>query len=164
MATARTTLVLRLIAGAVLAAVLALPASAGQSASHTVTVRVNAISELTLTGGDTTLTLSTATAGRQPDPATNTDCTLAWTANPTNIRITVATNLVSPTFTLNVVAQSVTGGIAAPEVTLGNTAADLVTGVSRTTGSCTLRYTASATAVQGTGSDVHTVTYTLTAE
>jgi hypothetical protein len=136
---------------------------AAQTASHTVTVQVNAINELALTGGNITLTVSTATAGQQPDPVTNSTCTLAWTSNQATRKITVATNLATQNFTLKVLAQSVTGGTAAPEATVTNTAADLVTGVSRTTGGCTLRYTASATAAQGTGSDVHTVTYTLTA-
>jgi hypothetical protein len=146
----------------VFAAALASAAMAGPTASHTVTVQVNAINELGLTGGNITLTISTATAGQEPDPATNTACTLAWTTNQANRKITVATNLASPTFTLKVLAQSVTGGSAAPEVTLTNTATDFVTGVAKTIGGCTLGYTASATAAQGTGSDVHTVTYTLT--
>ncbi len=144
------------------AAALASAAMAAQTASHTVTVQVNAINELGLTGGDITLTISTATAGQEPDPATNTACTLAWTTNQADRKITVATNLASPTFTLKVLAQSVSGGSAAPEVTLTNTATDFVTGVAKTIGGCTLGYTASATAAQGTGSDVHTVTYTLT--
>ncbi len=144
-------------------AVLASAASAAQSASHTVTVQVNAISELTLTGGDMTLTLNTATAGGQPDSVVSAPCALAWTANQANARITVETSLASPTFTLKVVAQGLTGGAAAPEVTLSNTAADFITGAGNTTGACSLRYTAYATAAQGTGSDVHTVTYTLTA-
>ena len=155
--------VVSIVVCALLAAALASAAMAGQSASHTVTVQVNAINELALTGGNITLTISTATAGQQPDPATNSTCTLAWTANQANRKITVATSLLTQNFTLKALAQSVTGGTAAPEVTLSNTAADFVTGVSRTTGGCTLRYTASATAAQGTGSDVHTVTYTLTA-
>jgi len=47
-------------------------------------------------------------------------------------------------------------------VTLTTTAIDFVTGVATTTGTCDLSYVASATAAQGTGSDVHTVLYTLT--
>jgi hypothetical protein len=151
------------MACAVLAAVLASAGAAGPSASHTVTVQVNAISELTLAGGDVTLTTGPPVAGREPDAVANTDCALAWTSNQADMRITVATGLAAPTFVLKVVAQNVTGGTAAPEVTLSSTPADLVTGVSRTPGGCTLRYTAWATTAQGIGSDVHTVTYTLTA-
>lgn len=153
----------RLAICVVFAAALASAAVAGTTASHTVTVQVSAINELALTGGNITLTISTATAGQQPNDATNTACHLNWTTNETPRKITVATSLASPVFTLRVLAQSVSGGTAAPQVTLTNTAADFVTGISRTVGTCTLGYTASATAAQGTGSDVHTVTYTLTA-
>ena len=156
--------VLGVATAAAFLALLGSAAIAGNTASHTVTVQVNAINELALTGGNITLTVSTATAGQEPDSVTNSTCSLAWTANQANRKITVATNLATQNFTLKVLAQSVTGGTAAPEATLSNMAADFVTGVSKTTGGCTLRYTASATAAQGTGSDVHTVTYTLTAE
>jgi hypothetical protein len=145
-----------------LVAVLASGAAAGQSASHVVTVEVSAINELILTGGNITLTTSTATAGQQPEPATNTVCGLAWTANASNAKITVASSLASPMFTLRVLAQDVTGGTAAAEVTLSSVAVDFITGTGTTTGDCVLRYTAWATAPQGTGRDVHTVTYTLT--
>jgi len=155
--------VVSIVVCALLAAALASAAMAGQSASHTVTVQVNAINEIVLTGGDIALTINSATAGQQPDPATNMACTLAWTATPANTKITVATSLASPTFTLRILAQSVTGGTAAPEVTLTSTAVDFITGAGRTTGACTLRYAAWVTAAQGTGTDVHTVTYTLTA-
>ena len=134
-----------------------------QTANHTVTATVSAINEVAIVGGNLTLTINTATAGSNPDDATdNTTCDLNWTTNEVGKKITVATNLVSPTFTLAVVAQNVTGGTAAPSVTLSTTATDFVTGIATTTGTSDLSYTASATAAQGTGSDVHTVTYTIT--
>ena len=139
-------------------------AAAGSTDSHTVTVTVTAINEIGITGGNITLTISSATPGQDPDDATdNTTCDLDWTTNETAKKITVETNLASPTFTLKVVAENVTGGTAASEVTLSDTATDFVTGIATTTGGCDLAYTASATAEDGTGSDVHTVTYTLTA-
>ena len=135
-----------------------------QTANHTVTVTVSAINEAAIIGGNITLTINTATAGSNPDDATdNTTCDLNWTTNQASKKITVATNLVAPTFTLSVVAQNVTGGTAASSVTLSTTATDFVTGVATTTGNCDLSYTGSATAAQGSGSDVHTVTYTITA-
>ena len=130
---------------------------------HQVTVQVNAINEVALDGGDINLVINSATAGSNPDDAVdNSSCDLRWTTNEASKKITVQSSLGSPTFTLKVVAQNVSGGTAASEVTLGTTAADFVTGVSLTTGSCDLQYTASATAANGTGSDVHTVTYTIT--
>jgi hypothetical protein len=158
----------RIVTGFLLAVLLlafvASEAAAGSTDSHTVTVTVNAINEIGITGGNITLTLSSATPGQDPDDATDdTTCDLAWTTNESGKKITVETNLASPKFTLKVVAQNVTGGTAAAEVTLSDTATDFVTGIATTTGSCDLAYTASATAGEGTGSDVHTVTYTLTA-
>ena len=143
---------------------LAGAAWAADNDSHTVTVQVNAVNELAISGGNITLTINSATAGSDLDDATdNTTCDLAWTTNQASRKITVVSDQGSPTFTLKVVAQNVTGGTAASEVTLSTTATDFVTAVSQASGSCDLAYTASATAAQGTGSDVHTVTYTVTA-
>ena len=138
---------------------------AASTDNHQVTVTVSAISEVAISGGNVTLTINSATSGSNPNDAVdNTTCDLLWTTNESSKKITVATSLAAPTFTLKVVAQNVTGGTAASEVTLSTTAADFVTGVATTTGSCDLQYMASATAAQGTGTDTHTtVTYTLTA-
>jgi len=153
-----------LLGGALVLGLIGL-AMAANTDFHTVTVQVLAINEAAITGGDLTLTINTATAGQEPDDAVdNTTCDLAWTTNEATKKITVETNLAAPTFTLKVVAQNVTGGTAETEVTLSTTGAnDFVTAISETTGGCDLQYTASATAAQGIGSDVHTVTYTLTA-
>ncbi|MEW5768088.1 MAG: hypothetical protein AB1797_10790 [bacterium] len=150
---------------AVLGLGLARSAMADNIDAHMVTVTVNPINEVAISGGDLTLTINTATAGNNPDPVTNsTTCDLDWTTNEATKKITVATDLLAPTFTLKVVAENVTGvGTAAPEVTLSITATNFVTGISTTIGGCDLKYTASATAAQGTGSDFHTVIYTLTA-
>ncbi len=134
------------------------------TANHTVTVTVSIINEVAITGGNFTLTINTATSGSDPDDATDaTTCDLSWTTNEATKKITVATDLAAPVFGLTVEAQNVSGGTAAAVVTLSTTATDFVTGISTTVGTCDLAYTASATAANGTGSDNHTVTYTLTA-
>ena len=139
-------------------------AFAAESDSHTVTVQVTAINEIAVSGGNVTLTIDSATASAQPLPAVDaTTCDLLWTTNEADKKITVATDLAAPKFTLFLLAQNVNGGTAAPQVTLSTTATDLVTGVSETVGSCDLAFVALATAAQGTGSDVHTITYTITA-
>ena len=131
---------------------------------HSVTVTVSAINEVAIVGGGVTLTINSATAGSDPDDDTdNTTCDLNWTTNEASKKITVQTDEGSPTFVLKVVAQNESGGTAASEVTLSTSPADFVTGVATTTGTCDLQYTASADASDGTGSDNHTVTYTLTA-
>jgi hypothetical protein len=41
---------------------------------------------------------------------------------------------------------------------------DLVLNVGRSLGNCTLKYTGTALASQGVGTDVHTITFTVTAQ
>jgi hypothetical protein len=147
----------------VLIAAWACVAWASNTANHTVTVQVNAINELAITGGSVTLTLNTATAGSNPNDVTDATCGLQWTTNEATKKITVQTDQSSPNFTLKSVAISVSGGTAAAQSTLSGAAPhDFVTGISTTLGSCTVRYTGQATAAQGTGSVLHTVTYTIT--
>ncbi|MBI5058799.1 hypothetical protein HZB60_03325 [candidate division KSB1 bacterium] len=152
------------LAAAAMLMICSIVSYADNIANHTVTVQVDVINELEISGGNITLTISTATAGQNPDDATNNTCGLQWTTNEATKKITVVTDQSSPNFTLKVVATGVTGGTAAAEATLSSTVADdFVTGISTTLGSCTVGYTAQATAAQGNGSVVHTVTYTLTA-
>lgn len=150
----------------ILALGLTVAAMAANTDNHTVTVQVNAINEIATAGGNLALTINTATAGSNPDNAVdNTTCDLDWTTNEASKKITVVSSLslAAQSFTLKAVAQNVTGGTAASEVTLSDTAADFVTGIATTIGGGDLQYTASALASEGTGSDAHTVTYTVTA-
>ena len=129
-------------------------------------VHVYAESSVWITGGNITLTISTATAGSEPDSVTNNTCSLDWSTNENNKKITVETDIASPTFTLKVEAVNISGtgnkvGTAVGEITLSITPQDFIERISEATASCTLKYTASATAAQGTGSDVHTITYTI---
>lgn len=135
---------------------------AADNDNHQVTVTVSAINELAITGGDITLTINTATAGSEPTDDTDVTTSVAWTTNEASKKITVATDLAAPTFTLTVNATAVTGGTSEGAITLSTTPTDYVTGISTTVGGCTSTYTASATAAQGAGSDVHVVTFTLT--
>ncbi|MGA1794770.1 MAG: hypothetical protein ACMUIL_02825 [bacterium] len=137
--------------------------------SHQVTVTVAAINELAITGGNITLTIDTAVAGSNPTDDTDSTCSLDWTTNQTARKITVETSVAVPPqlFSLTVdAAVTLGGGIEpGPAITLthGAGASDFITGVATELGGATLTYSASATAAQGTGSDVHTVTFTLTA-
>ena len=74
---------------------------AGNTANHQVTVQVNAINEVALAGGNISLVISTATAGSDPDDATdNTTCDLDWTTNESSKKITVGTDNGSATYSL----------------------------------------------------------------
>ncbi|MCK5534198.1 hypothetical protein KAI68_03705 [bacterium] len=126
---------------------------------------------LSVTGGDIVLTISTAVAGGNPDPVTSEVNGLSYWANPQTYKITAKTSLVAPLFTLRVLAKNVqtggsgSGGTAQAQITLSTTDQDIILGTTRgvlaNPHTCILEYTASATAVQGTGSDVHIITYTI---
>jgi len=153
----------KLVLGAAVLLLIVAPAMAANNDSHTVTVNVVTINELAITGGDVTLTINAAVAGADPTNDTDVSTTLAWTSNDTNTKkITVATDI-NPTYTLTVQATGAAGGTGqgAITLTLAAGAQDFVRDIAQTVGNCTLTYTASATAALGTGSDVHTVTYTL---
>jgi hypothetical protein len=124
--------------------------------------------ELTVEGGDVGLAVTSATAGQDPDPDVDqTTSDLKYrkeTADPTQ-KITVETNLGSSLFTLKVEALSAGDGTPAGERTLGTTAQDFITSItSETFVYCDLRYTSVALASDGTGTDNHTVTYTMIAQ
>ena len=157
---------IKTLALSALAMAVALPASTAVAAntdSHAVTVTVSAINEVAITGGAVSLTISTATAGSEPDAASDSaTADLAWTTNEASKKITVESDLATPNFSLQVTAGTVSGGTSAGAVSVSNVATDFVTGIGTTVGSCDLEYSASATAADGTGSDAHTITYTLT--
>jgi hypothetical protein len=127
--------------------------------------------DLTLLNGNVDLTISSATAGQQPDQAMDETCQLSWTTLLTDPvkKIVVSTNLAGPRFSLSLRATNVNSGhgTAMGAFVLGTSASDLVVSIppnltAGDPGQCNLRYTATATAANGTGSDSHTVTFTIT--
>jgi hypothetical protein len=147
-------------------------AYAASSDSHVVTVTVNELNGLAVTGGAVSMTLDTI------DPATGaitskTDSAagLQYATNAAAARkVTVQTNITATHSTLTVEAISITkvsgsgsAGTSAGVVTLSAPGAhDFITGVSKAVATCTLKYTASSTIEKDPGVDAHTVTYTLT--
>jgi hypothetical protein len=126
--------------------------------------------DVSVLNGDVELTISSATAGQQPNPVTDEVCQLQWStlvSDPTQ-KITVRTNLATPGFSLIVRAVNVSAGdgAAAGDISLSTTATDFIVDIPAGVpvgdpGTCTVRYTASSTASDGTGSDIHTVTFTI---
>lgn len=140
-------------------------AFAANTASHDVTVEVSAINELALAGGNITLTVDTATAGSEPDAATDNTTSLDWTSNEASRKITAESGANPSGATLSVTGTVDTGtGSSAGAVSLSTVAQDLVTGFGQEVGGASLDYSASATAADGTSSTTYTITYTLTAE
>lgn len=128
---------------------------------HNVEIIVLKNNSIAVTGGDIVLTITSFAT-----PAVNnTSCDLVWNTNAANRKITVESNLPTPTYTLTVEAINVssTGGSPAGTgvVALDTTVRDFITGVGKSSGSCDLEYSASATPAQPIGSETHTVTYTM---
>jgi hypothetical protein len=149
--------------GALTLCLLATFTWAGETDNHQVTVVVNPINEIAVTGGNITLNINTATAGNEPNAATDRTCDLLWTTNETYKKITVVSSLAKIRYTLIVAAKNLNSGTTMSEVIVGPQAVDFITNISKTTGSCDLQYVANATAAAGAYTETHTtVIYTLT--
>ncbi len=148
--------------------VLAPSFSAAQfaSANHAVTVQVSIITVLQVSAGSVNLNIasSSAVAGQDQMSVTDQSATLLWGTNSSGRKITVNSSLATPTFTLKVLAVNPTQGSPASEVTLNSTPVDFILNVGRSLGSCLIRYTGVALASQGTGTDAHTITFTIQAQ
>lgn len=162
----RKTMRLRLL---ISACILLLPFSRVQAqvtyatSSHTVTVVVSTITLVQVSSGVVNLTISgaNAVAGQDLMTASDQGTSLLWGINSGLQKVAVNTSVAAPLFTLKLAALSPSQGTAAPQVTLSATPADLLLNVGRSSGSCILQYTAEALASQGTGTDAHTITFTV---
>lgn len=125
----------------------------------------------TLSANALTINVTTAVPGSEPTPVVNTSLQITYSTpkkGNANYKITVSTRCPNQLFALSVVAVNISsgGGSAAPSVTLqdGMLATDFITGIPKNSGPYTasLQYTSSPLFSNGTGSDSHTVTYTVT--
>ncbi len=126
--------------------------------------------DISVLNGDASLTVSAASAGQQPAAAIDETCQLQWTTLETDAtkKITVQSSLATPSFTLTVSAVNISAGdgTAVGTVSVSTTAGDLIVSIPAAVpvsdpGTCTLHYSASATAANGAGSDNHTITFTI---
>ena len=164
---ARARLAGLLMLGLALTALLATAAMAANTTTQTVTYEVSAINEISDDGDPGALTVSTATAGSEPDDATDSSTTYAITTNGTTKKLTGKIDTAMPAnVTLQVNLTAPTGGVGAGDVTLTGTDADLVTSIETVAESGkTIAYTLSATVAAGVvASAQKTVTLTLTDE
>lgn len=137
---------------------------ADNSATQDVDYQVQAINEITVSGTPS-LTISTATAGSQPDDATG-NATYDITTNESNKKITAAINTDMPAnTTLKVNMAAPTGATGGGTLELSTTAVDAVTGISTVAESgLGITYTLSATVAAGVlSSATKTVTFTILA-
>ena len=125
--------------------------------------------QISVRGGNPTLSITTGFPGSEPIPVVNVATSLRYRRQARIAKITVTTSCPGQRFTLKVLATGIDQGVAAPEVTLlhGMLNTDVITNIPSsgfTWANATLQYTASATFADGDGNDVHTVTYTLSAQ
>ncbi len=135
-----------------------------QSANQDVTIVVADINEVSVSG-NLTLTINSATAGSNPDDATDNTTSYSITTNGTNKKITGQLDVAYASgISLAVDVTAPTGGTSQGQKTLSTTAQDLVTTMSKLVGSTlTITYTAAATlsaAPNGSG-ETNIITFTL---
>lgn len=136
------------------------------SANHAVTVQVSAITVIQVSAGSVNLNIagSSAVAGQDQMSVSDESTTLLWGTNSSGRKITVNSSLATPTFTLKALAVNPTQGSPAAEASLTSTPVDFMLNIGRSLGSCLIRYTGIALASQGTGTDSHTITFTIQAQ
>jgi hypothetical protein len=135
------------------------------SATQTVTFEVQGIDEISVSGNPGALIINAATAGSDPDPATDNSTSYNVTTNGANKKITGYLDAVMPANTaLNLTLTAPTGGTSTGQITLTTAAQDLVTGISQLGESgLTIAYEFTATAAAGViASSTRTVTFTVT--
>ncbi len=157
------------VATALVAVIISAPPASAQIFdidTHTINVQVSPITVLTVQGGGVMLNVTEANVTAGIDAMTVQDQTtrLVWGTNSSARKITAQTSLAAPVFQLRLVALSPSRGTAGPEMLLDRTPRDLMLNIGRSLGSCILRYTGTALASQGLGTDIHTITFTVTTQ
>jgi hypothetical protein len=134
--------------------------------TQTISVQVSPITVLTIQGSTVAVNITDANLTAGVDAMTVQDETsrLLWGTNSGARKITAQTSLGTPLFQLRLVALSPSRGTPGPELLLGTAPRDLLLNIGRSQGSCTLRYTGTALASQGVGTDNHTITFTVTTQ
>ncbi|HET6566506.1 MAG TPA: hypothetical protein VFG50_00990 [Rhodothermales bacterium] len=132
--------------------------------SHTVTVEVTPSIVINISRPSLELVAAESNLGlgQQAMTAVDESTVLSWRINRRHLKITVQTDLAAPKYTLKVMAVNATAGTPAPERVLGVTPKDFILDVGKTTGTAVIRYTGTASLQQGSGSDLHLVTFTVT--
>lgn len=131
-------------------------------ASQQVSINVAEIAVIAVTG-NVSMTINAATAGQAPDAATASS-TYNVTTNGTNKKITAELDLAMPTgLTLSATMAAPSGASSAGKQALSATAVNLVTGITKVSGTgLSLAYEAVSTVDATPDNYARTVTYTIT--
>ncbi|HTP79085.1 MAG TPA: hypothetical protein VMM57_01635 [Bacteroidota bacterium] len=136
------------------------------SVTQVIRLQVLELNTIDISGGPVTLKITDFDPETSnPSPAMSGATRLVWTSNGENRKITAESDRSGSKFDLRLSAQDVSSGsgVSSSDVVFSdNSTHDLIVGVSRSAGSCTLQFTGAATLEKGVGSETHTITYTIT--
>jgi hypothetical protein len=135
-----------------------------QTANQSVTVDVDAINVIDVSGNPGTLVINSATAGSAPDDASDNSTSYDITSNETTKKVVGSLDVAYASGISLKVTLASTGATSAGQVTLSTTDQDLVTGISNLAESGQqISYVASATvSAAPAAAESHTVTFTIT--
>ncbi len=138
--------------------------AAAQTATQTVTFQVQAINEISVSGDPGQLTINSASAGGQLQPATDNSTTYSITTNEAGKKIAISLDADMPTdVTLEVSLAAPATAVSEGDVALSTVAADAVTAISNLAESgLTITYTLSATSAAAVMPTAETRVVTLT--
>ncbi len=129
---------------------------------------------ISITGGNQTMTVTTAVIGSEPTAVTNTAVRIRIRRQAAISKVTAQTSCAGQSFNLAVVVTSAPIGTIQPQINLvdGALPLNILTSIpqagSTAVQTVRIRYTASATFSQGNsaemGADVHNITYTIIAQ
>ena len=138
------------------------------TAAQRLTLRIGEVNVISLTQPVVQFILDqTQQVNNDTVSVTNSEGMLLWTSNGENQKITIATNRIAPRYILkvNAINLATNSGLTANEAVLrDNSTHDLIMGVTRSSGKCSLGITASASLAAGIGIEAQTLTYTITGD
>jgi len=142
---------------------LAASSAAAQTATQVVNFRVDAVSQLAVSGNPAPLVVNMAIAGQEPTSASASTTTYAISTNELNQKIVASINQDMPSGTnLEVALAAPAGAASRGTVALATAGTDVVTGISTTaTSALPITYRLSASATAHVVSTARTVTYTI---
>ena len=144
--------------------IAAAASAAAQTATQTVTLQVDAINQVAVSGTPS-MTITAAVAGGAPTSVTSSGNTWAVTTNQTGAKITASIGSAMPTgVTLSANLGNPSGATSAGLQALGTGAVDMVTGITKLNQSgMSLTYQLDATSAAGVvASTTRVVTFTIT--
>lgn len=145
------------------ALVVAAGNATGQTATQVVNFRVDAVSQLSVSGNPAPLVVSAAIAGQSPTSALASTTTYAISTNESNQKIVVSLDQSMPAGTnLEVTLAAPSGASSRGATALATSGADVVTGISAIASSALpITYRLSASPSASVSSASRTVTYTI---